>query len=316
LQNLPNIAVLLPCYNEDPTIAKVVGDFRAALPEATVYVYDNNSTDGSAEIARNAGAVVVPEYRQGKGYVIRSMFRDIEADCYILADADDTYPAAAAPRMAELVLSKRADMVIGDRLSSTYFTENKRRFHSFGNLLVRRLINRLFHGQINDIMTGYRAFSRQFVKGFPVLSTGFEIETEMTIHALDKRFLLQEMAIGYTDRAKGSESKLRTGRDGARVLVTIFRLFKDYRPLMFFGLVSAVLFVAGVLMFLVPLIEYLSTGLVLHFPTLIVSGFTMLGAMLSLVCGLVLDTLRKQHRQDYELMLNLITAGQEGAHER
>ncbi|MDR0221760.1 MAG: glycosyltransferase family 2 protein [Lachnospiraceae bacterium] len=313
---MPDIAILLPCYNEEQTIAKVVGDFRAALPEATVYVYDNNSTDGSAELARKAGAVVVPEYRQGKGYVIRSMFRDIDADCYILADADDTYPAAAAPRMAELVLTKRADMVIGDRLSSTYFTQNKRRLHGLGNVLVRRLINWLFHGRLNDIMTGYRAFSRPFVKGFPVLSTGFEIETEMTVHALDKRFLLHEMAIEYSDRPKGSESKLRTGRDGARVLATIFRLFKDYRPLLFFGIVSAVFFLVGALMFLVPLIEYLSTGLVLHFPTLIVSGFILLGAMLSLVCGLILDTLRKQHLQDYELMLNILNSQQERPHER
>jgi glycosyltransferase involved in cell wall biosynthesis len=305
---LPDIAILLPCYNEEQTIAKVVGDFKAALPGATVYVYDNNSTDGSAEIARRAGAVVVPEYRQGKGYVIRSMFKDIDADCYILADADDTYPATDAPRMAALILEKRADMVIGDRLSSTYFKENKRRFHGFGNVLVRRLINQIFHGELNDIMTGYRAFSRQFVKGFPVLSTGFEIETEMTIHALDKRFLLQEMVIEYSDRPEGSESKLRTGRDDFRVLTTILRLFKDYRPLRFFGMLSVVFFVIGAAMFLVPLIEYLTTGLVLRFPTLIVSGFIMLGSMLSLVCGLILDTLRKQHLQDYELMLNLINS--------
>jgi glycosyltransferase involved in cell wall biosynthesis len=303
---LPEIDVLLPCFNEEHTIAKVVGDFRTALPEATVYVYDNNSTDGSAAAARKAGAVVVPEYQQGKGYVIRSMFRDIEAQCYILADADDTYPAADAPRMAELVLTGRADMVIGDRLSSTYFAQNKRRFHSFGNLLVRRLINWLFRGQLNDIMTGYRAFSRPFVKGFPVLSTGFEIETEMSIHALDKRFLIQEIAVAYSDRPKGSESKLRTGRDGMRVLTTIVRLFKDYRPFMFFGIVSIVFFVTGLALFMVPFIEFLNTGFILHIPTLIVSGFVLLGAMLSLVCGFVLDTLRKQHLQDYELTMNLL----------
>jgi hypothetical protein len=235
------------------------------------------------------------------------MFRDIEADCYILADADDTYPAARAPEMARMVLEGGADMVIGDRLSSTYFAQNKRRFHGFGNILVRALINRIFRGKVNDIMTGYRAFSRLFVKGFPVLSTGFEIETEMTIHALDKRFLIREVVIDYAERPEGSESKLKTGRDGLRVLSTILRLFKDYRPFMFFGIICALLVIIGLSMFLVPFVEYLTTGFILHIPTLIVSGFVLLGAMLSLVCGLILDTLRKQHLQDYELTLHLIS---------
>jgi glycosyltransferase involved in cell wall biosynthesis len=299
------VAVLLPCYNEEKTIEKVILDFKNALPEVIVYVYDNNSRDNSAEIAKKAGAIVISEFRQGKGNVIRSMFRDIEADCYVMADADDTYPAKHAPEMVSLILEKKADMVIGDRLSSTYFTENKRKFHNTGNVLVRSLINRLFGGDVKDIMTGYRAFDRQFVKTFPVLSSGFEIETEMTIHALDKRFLMREVVVEYNDRPEGSESKLNTVRDGIRVLKTIFRLFKDYRPFAFFGLFSILFFLLGSAFFAIPLYEFVTTGFVLKIPTLIVSGFMILVSMLSLVCGLILDSLRKQHLQNYELLLNL-----------
>jgi len=303
---MSNIAVLLPCYNEEQTIEKVILDFKEVHPEAKIYVYDNNSSDKSAEIALRSGAIVVPEYKQGKGNVIRSMFRDIEADCYIMADADDTYPAKHAPEMVKMIFDNRADMVIGDRLSSTYFTENKRRFHNTGNMLVRNLINRIFKGNVKDIMTGYRAFNRQFVKTFPVLSTGFEIETEMTIHALDKRFLLREVVVDYNDRPEGSESKLNTVSDGIRVLKMIVKLFKGYRPFAFFNVFSIIFLLAGLAFFAVPLYEYITTGLVARMPTLIVSGFMILGSMLSFACGLILDSLRKQHLQSYELTLNII----------
>ena len=227
------IAILIPCYNESKTIAKVVKDYHRVLPDAEIYVYDNNSSDGTDQIAREAGAIVRYERRQGKGNVIRTMFREIEADCYLMIDGDDTYPAENAPEMVSLVLDQHVDMVIGDRLSSTYFTENKRPFHNSGNMLVRNLVNGLFHGNVTDIMTGYRAFSRTFVKTFPVLSKGFEIETEMTIHALDKNLSLASIPVGYRDRPQGSESKLNTVSDGCRVLKTIVRLFKDYKPLLF-----------------------------------------------------------------------------------
>ena len=232
---MDKIAVLIPCYNESLTIEKVVSDYKEALPEATIYVYDNNSSDHTDELARKAGAKVVYEYRQGKGNVIRSMFRDIDAECYLMIDGDDTYPAENAREMVDLVLNKGVDMVIGDRLSSTYFTENKRPFHNMGNRIVRSLINHLFHSNVKDIMTGYRAFSRLFVKSFPVLSKGFEIETEMTIHALDKNFLLEEIPVTYRDRPEGSESKLNTVSDGMKVLKTIASLFRDYKPLLFFS---------------------------------------------------------------------------------
>ena len=237
---MDKIAVLIPCYNESLTIEKVVSDYKEALPEATIYVYDNNSSDHTDELARKAGAKVVYEYRQGKGNVIRSMFRDIDAECYLMIDGDDTYPAENAREMVDLVLNKGVDMVIGDRLSSTYFTENKRPFHNMGNRIVRGLINHLFHSNVKDIMTGYRAFSRLFVKSFPVLSKGFEIETEMTIHALDKNFLLEEIPVTYRDRPEGSESKLNTVSDGMKVLKTIASLFRDYKPLLFFSCASII----------------------------------------------------------------------------
>ena len=308
---MDKIAVLIPCYNEAATIEKVVRDFRAALPEAVIYVYDNNSTDHTDEIARAAGAVVRYERRQGKGNVIRTMFRDIEAQCYLMADGDDTYPAQYAPRMVRAVLEEGADMVIGDRLSSTYFTENKRPFHNAGNVLVRRLVNYFFRGDIRDIMTGYRAFSRLFVKTYPVLSKGFEIETEMSIHALDKNFYLVNVPVDYRDRPAGSQSKLNTYSDGAKVLATIFRLVKDYKPLAFFSTLALLLAALALILFVPVFLDYLHTGLVPRFPTLIVAGFLFLGGLLTFCCGLILDTVIKKDRQNFELWLNLFRASEE-----
>lgn len=297
-------AVLIPCYNEEATVGKVVSDFRENFPDATVYVYDNNSRDDTARIARDAGAVVVPEYRQGKGFVVRSMFRDIDADCYIMVDGDDTYPAEDVRPMVQLVEEGRADMVVGDRLSSTYFEENTRRMHGFGNRLVRFLVNRIFKSDIHDVMTGCRCFSRSFVKSFPVTSGGFEIETEMTIHALDRNFLVREVPITYRDRPEGSVSKLNTYSDGLRVLRTILLLFRDYRPMSFFGLGAAALFLAALIMFLPPLDEYVRTGYVDRVPTLVVSIALGISALLSLTSGIVLDAIRTHARHFYELELN------------
>jgi glycosyltransferase involved in cell wall biosynthesis len=297
------IAVLLPCYNEASTIAKVVTDFRAALPEADIYVYDNNSTDGTAQAAQQAGAIVRHEPVQGKGNVIRRMFREVEADCYLMADGDDTYPAEQARQMVTPVLEEHVDMVIGDRLSSTYFEQNKRPFHNGGNRVVRWLIRRFWHTDIHDIMTGYRAFSRTFVKNFPVMSGNFEIETEMTIHALDRRFLLREVPVAYRDRPQGSVSKLNTFSDGISVLKTIVLLYKEYRPLRFFSWLAAFLTLAGVLLLIPVLVEYFHSGLVPRFPTLIVSMFLLLAALLSLFTGLCLDVIVTKDRKAYELRL-------------
>ena len=298
---MKKIAVLIPCYNEKKTIEKVVKDFKKYLPKADIYVYDNNSVDGSDKIAKKAGAIVKYEKRQGKGNVIRTMFREIDADCYLMVDADDTYPASNAKEMCDLVLKENYDMVIGDRLSSTYFVENKRRFHGFGNKLVRKLINLLFKSNIKDIMTGYRAFSYDFVKNFPVLSKGFEIETEMTIHALDKNFSIIEIPVDYKDRVDGSESKLNTYSDGLRVLGTIARLFKEYKPMSFFGIFSIVFFIIT-LVFVIPVfIDYFKTGLVERFPTLIFSGFMLMVSLLSLVCGIILQVVVRKHKQLFEL---------------
>ena len=297
------IAVLLPCFNEEPTIGKVVRDFRAALPEAEIYVYDNNSMDGTAQVAAAAGAIVRREPVQGKGNVIRRMFREVEADAYIMADGDDTYPADQAGALLRPVLEEGADMVIGDRLSSTYFEQNKRPFHNGGNRVVRWLIRRFWHTDIHDIMTGYRAFSRAFVKSFPVMSAGFEIETEMTIHALDRRFLLREVPVAYRDRPEGSVSKLNTFSDGLSVLRTIILLYKEYRPLRFFTWLAALLALAGVLMLVPVLVEYFRTGLVPRFPTLIVALFLMLAALLSLFTGLCLDVIVTKDRKNFELRL-------------
>ena len=301
------IAVLIPCYNEEKTIKKVVEDFKANLPEADIYVYDNNSTDDTAKIAREAGAVVRYEYRQGKGNVIRSMFRDIDAECYIMVDGDDTYPAEDAEAMASLVLEKGVDMVIGDRLSSTYFSENKRLFHNTGNRLVRFLINTLFKSNLSDIMTGYRAFSPLFVKSIPVLSKGFEIETEMTIHALDKNFLLEEIAVGYRDRPFESTSKLDTIPDGIRILKTISTLFREYRPFAFFTTVAVILWLISLIFFTPVLCEYFETGQVPRFPTVIVSGVTATFGTLLWICGIILHVVLKKHSQLYEIMLNQIS---------
>ena len=298
------IAVLIPCYNESKTIEKVVKDYKKALPEADIYVYDNNSKDHTDEIAKKAGAIVKYEYRQGKGNVIRSMFRDIDADCYLMIDGDDKYPAENAREMCDLVLNGRADMVIGDRLSSTYFTENKRPFHNFGNRIVRLLINKLFNNHIKDIMTGYRAFSYDFVKGFPVLSKGFEIETEMTIHAVDKNYKLVEMPVTYRDRPEGSVSKLNTYSDGMKVLKTIAVLFKEYKPMGFFGLISLLLVLISLIFLIPPFAGYFATGEVAKFPSLIVGCFILLTSILSLMCGIILQVIVKKDRQQYELIMN------------
>ena len=304
MEKSKKIAVLVPCYNESQTVAKVVTDFKAVLPEADIYVYDNNSTDGTDEIARKAGAIVRYEYRQGKGNVIRTMFRDISADCYLMIDGDDTYPAEHARDMVDLVLNRRVDMVIGDRLSSTYFQENKRPFHNVGNKTVRLLINKIFNCNVKDIMTGYRAFSPVFVKSFPVLSKGFEIETEMTIHALDKNMALSEIPVQYRDRPEGSVSKLNTYLDGIKVIKTIFNLYRQYRPFSFFGIVSALMVLLSVFLFVPVFWGYLQTGLVERFPTLIVSGFIFIGAMLSFFAGMILDTIAQKHKQLFEIQLN------------
>lgn len=300
------IAVLVPCYNESMTIAKVVKDFKEVLPEADIYIYDNNSTDHTDKLAREAGAIVRYERRQGKGNVIRTMFREIQADCYLIVDGDDTYPAAFAREMTDRVLYGKADMVIGDRLSSTYFTENKRRFHNSGNRMVRKLVNRFFEGDITDIMTGYRAFSYPFVKSFPVLSKGFEIETEMTIHALDKNFHIQSIPVDYRDRPKGSYSKLNTYTDGIKVIGTIFRLLKDYRPFQFFSSIALILALFSAFLFTPILIEFTRTGMVPRFPTLIVSGFSALSSILLFCCGLILHTENQRSRQNFEIQLNII----------
>lgn len=304
---MDKIAVLIPCYNEEKTIAKVVKDAREALPDAVVYVYDNNSTDHTVELARDAGAVIRYENMQGKGNVMRRMFREIEAECYIMVDGDDTYPMEYAGQMVDLVLSHNADMVVGDRLSSTYFTENKRPFHNLGNSVVRGSINRLFGCDIKDIMTGYRAFSYGFVKTFPVLSTGFEIETEMTIHAVYNNMQIENVVVDYRDRPEGSESKLNTFSDGFKVIRTIVKLYRDYKPLGFFGMCAAVLTVIAVLMFIPILIAYLETGLVLRFPTLFVCGFIGLAALQSLFAGLMLSNMALKNRRDFEYRLTLVT---------
>ena len=304
---MDKIAVLIPCYNESQTIGKVVTDFKNILPEAVVYVYDNCSTDQTDEIARQAGAVVRYEYQQGKGNVIRRMFREIDAKCYIMVDGDDTYPASSAREMTELILKKQIDMVVGDRLSSTYFTENKRPFHNFGNKIVRSSINSLFKSKIKDVMTGYRAFSYQFVKSFPVLSKGFEIETEMTIHAVDKNMALENVIIEYRDRPEGSESKLNTVADGIAVLKTIVSLWKNYKPLNFFSVLSLGLLLIAAFVFVpVVLIPYLQTGLVANFPTLIVCGFVVMAALMSFFNGMILDTLMKKEKREFEFRLQLL----------
>lgn len=300
---MDKIAVLIPCYNEEKTVQKVVTDFKRVLPEAVIYVYDNNSSDRTVELAEAAGAVVRHEYQQGKGNVIRRMFREIDAQVYIMTDGDDTYPAEFAREMVDRVLEHQADMVVGDRLSSTYFTENKRPFHNFGNSLVRGTINRLFHTEIKDIMTGYRAFSYQFVKTFPVLSKGFEIETEMTIHAADKNMQVDNVVIEYRDRPEGSESKLNTYSDGAKVLMIIAKLYRNYKPMNFFGLLALFLTIISGVFFAPVMTEYIITGLVPKFPTLIVCGFALMAALQSVFAGLILAAGAQRNRQEFEMHL-------------
>lgn len=303
---MDKIAVLIPCYNEEKTVEKVVADAKKALPEAVIYVYNNNSTDRTAELAEKAGAVVRNEYMQGKGNVIRRMFREIDAECYIMVDGDDTYPMDAAPEMVDKVLNYNSDMVVGDRLSSTYFTENKRPFHNFGNTIVRSSINHLFGCNIRDIMTGYRAFSYEFVKTFPVLSTGFEIETEMTIHAVSNNMQIDNVVIEYRDRPEGSASKLNTYSDGFKVLRTIARLYRDYKPMGFFSIMAAILAILAII-FVVPVFsEYWRTGQVLRFPTLIVCGFTMMAALQSFFAGMMLSNMALNHRREFEVRLNTL----------
>lgn len=303
---MDKIAVLIPCYNEEKTIAKVIEDTRKALPEAVIYVYDNNSTDRTAELAKAHGAVVRHEYMQGKGNVIRRMFREIEAQCYIMVDGDDTYPMEFAPEMVDKVLNHNADMVVGDRLSSTYFEENKRPFHNMGNSLVRSSINHLFGCQIKDIMTGFRAFSYGFVKTFPVLSKGFEIETEMTIHAVYNHMQIDNVIVEYRDRPEGSESKLNTYSDGFKVLGTIFRLYRDYKPFGFFSYLALFLTIIAVVFFVPVLLEFMKTGLVLKFPTLIVCGFVIMAAIQSFFAGLILSNMAMKNRRDFEYRFSMV----------
>ena len=300
---MDKIAVLIPCYNEEKTIGKVIDDFKTALPEAVVYVYDNNSTDKTSDVAEEHGAVVRKEYRQGKGNVVRTMFRDIDAECYIMIDGDDTYQADKAKDMCSAVMEECVDMVIGDRLSATYFIENDRRFHNFGNRFVRSIRNNILNSDVKDIMTGYRAFSRMFVKNIPILANGFEIETEMTIHALDKNYIIKEIPIDYRRRPEGSFSKLDTISDGYKVVKTVFQLFRDYKPYIFFTSISVVLGVIAVLFMLPVIIEYWHTGLVPRFPTLIVCCFVMLLAILLFISGVILEVMTKKHRQLYELLV-------------
>lgn len=303
---MDKIAVLIPCYNENKTIEKVIHDYANELPDAVIYVYDNNSTDGSADLAKKAGAIVRHEYQQGKGNVIRRMFREIDAECYIMVDGDDTYPADNVNEMVAQILEHNADMVIGDRLSSTYFIENKRPFHNAGNSLVRKMINVLFKSDIKDIMTGYRAFSYEFVKTFPVLSNGFEIETEMTIHAVDKHMQIENCVVNYRDRPEGSESKLDTCGDGIKVLFTILRLFQNYRPLALFGCLSLLLICIAAGAFVPVFLDYIKTGIVERFPTLIVCGFIVVAAIQSFFSGLVLSNIKQKDRRDFESRLHAV----------
>lgn len=299
-------AILIPCYNEAQTIKKVVEDFKEKMPHAEIYVYDNNSTDNTAEIAKEAGAIVSYEYKQGKGNVVKSMFRDIYADCYIMVDGDDTYPAEAALKMENLILSGKADMVIGDRLSSTYFEENKRLFHNTGNKLVRKFINIIFKSNLSDIMTGMRAFNYDFVKSFPIASEEFEIETEMSIFALNHNFSIEEIAIEYRDRQEGSESKLSTYSDGYKVIKLIFSLFRDTRPLFYFSLVTLILLIIALVYFLPILLTFWNTGYVDKIPTLIAVATVAIIAVFIFISGVILHVLKKQHNQNFEHYLTLL----------
>ena len=303
---MKKIAIIIPCYNEAVTIKNVIEDCKKYLPQAEIYVCDNNSTDNTVEIAKQLGVTIRYEYRQGKGNVIRKMFREIDADCYVLTDGDGTYPLKCVQEMCNMVLKEDMDMVVGDRLSTTYFQKNKRPFHNFGNRLVRFVINRIFKSHLKDIMSGYRVMNKFFVKSFPVLSQGFEIETEMTLHALDKKFTIKEIPINYTDRPEGSFSKLNTFSDGFLVLKTIFMLFKDYKPFKFFSIIAIILFTFSMCLFIPVFIEFLQTGKVPRYPTLIVSGVFATISLLMWVCGIILQTIVRKHNEIYEIMLNRI----------
>lgn len=298
------VVVLIPCYNEAVTVAKVVADVKRALPTARVVVCDNNSTDGTASIAREAGAQVVTESRQGKGNVLRTLFRNIDADCYIIIDGDDTYPVDQLPHMADMVLNEGVDMVIGDRISTSYLQVNKRRYHNSGNLFLRFLINKMFNSSVPDILSGLRALSPAFVKNFPILSHGFEIETEMTIYALDNNFALRSIPVAYNNRPEGSTSKLNTFSDGFKVIKKAFSLFIHFKPLLFFSILASVLFLAGAIGMIPVFVEYFATGLVPRFPTLIVCGFVILLSLLLLVCGLILEVANTRHKQLMEVLMN------------
>lgn len=304
------IAVLIPCYNEEITIKKVIEDFKKELPDANIYVYNNNSTDETQNVAKKAGAIVVNEYKQGKGNVIRSMFRDIDADIYLMVDGDDTYPASEAYKLISIIKQKKADMVIGDRLSNeSYKNQNKRKFHGFGNNLVKNTINFLFKCNLNDIMTGYRAFNKDFVKNFPVLSAGFEIETEMTFHALDRNYKIYEIPIVYRDRPKGSVSKLNTFSDGFKVLMTIFRMFKDYKPFVFFSAMAFILMILALILGIPLFVEYFKTGLVTKFPRGILATGIVICSVLSFSLGILLDSLVRQHKENLEILRTLSRKG-------
>ena len=303
---MKKIAVMIPCYNEELTIRKVVEDFKKELPDAYIYVYNNNSKDNTEKIAKDAGAIVIREYKQGKGNVVRSMFRDIDADMYVMVDGDDTYPAEEVHKLIEVVESGMADMAIGDRLSNgTYIKENKRNFHNFGNVLVKKTINFIFKSKLNDIMTVYRVFNREFVKNMPVLSPGFEIETEMTFHALDRNYSIVEVPITYRDRPVGSVSKLNTFSDGFKVLLTIFKMFKNYRPLGFFLIVAIIFWIISLIIGVPLFVEFFKTGVVTKFPSgILATGIAIFG-MLSLSIGVILDTLVRQHKEQLEILRNI-----------
>ena len=302
------IAVLIPCYNEELTIEKVIKDFKKELPNADIYVYDNNSKDKTAEIAKKNGAIVKHEYRQGKGNVVRSMFRDVDADIYVMVDGDDTYPAEEVHKLIKPIVEGKADMVIGDRLTNgTYQKENKRHFHEFGNNLVRKSINILFKTNLKDIMTGYRVFNKIFVKNMPVMSPKFEIETEMSLHALDKKFIIEEIPIVYRDRPAGSVSKLNTVSDGIKVVETIIKMFKDFKPRQFFWVISLIFIILGLIVGIPVIIEFIKTNYITKVPSAVLATGIMIFALITAQCGVILDTVVKQNRENYELQLSRYT---------
>lgn len=302
---MKKIAILIPCYNEEITVAKVITDFKKELPDALIYVYNNNSTDNTLQIAYENGAIVKNEYRQGKGNVVRNMFRDIDADVYVLVDGDNTYPANMVHQLIKPILMETADMVVGDRISNgTYKKQNKRLFHDFGNGMVRNTINRLFKTNLKDVMSGYRAFSRTFVKNIPILSKGFEVETEMTLHALDKRFIIKEIPIEYKDRPNKSKSKLNTFTDGYKVIKTIIKMLKDYKPLKFFLSIAIIFFVLGLIIGIPVIYEYILTRYITKVPSAVLSTGLMIFSVIIAQCGVILDTVVKDDKEKYEIELN------------